>query len=102
MGERWTAEERAFYFAVHNLLLREWDPIGVADVPEARDEYSAYDGQVFQLLRAGSSARQVATYLADVEVEQMGLEPHPDRLDRLTETVAAKLVALPVPPKRRG
>jgi hypothetical protein len=58
--------------------------------------------QVFQLLRAGSSARRVATYLADVEVEQMGLERHPDRVDSLTETVAAKLVALPVPPRRRG
>ena len=58
VGQRWTAEERAFYFAVHNLLLREWDPIGVADVPEARNEYNAYDAQVFQLLRAGSSAKQ--------------------------------------------
>jgi hypothetical protein len=102
VGQRWTAEERAFYFAVHNLLLREWDPIGVADVPEARNEYSAYDAQVFQLLRAGSSARQVATFLAAVEVEQMGLEPRPDHIDRLTDTVAAKLVALPVPPKRAG
>ena len=100
MGQRWTPEERAFYFAVHNLLLREWDPIGVADVPEARDEYIAYEAQVFQLLRGSSSARQIATYLADVEVEQMARERHPDRVDILTETVAAKLVAIPVPPKR--
>ena len=100
MGQRWTAEERAFYFAVHELLLREWDPIGVADVPQAHDEYSSYDAQVFQLLRASATARQVAEYLASIEVERMGFATHPDSVRRLTDGVAAKLVTLPVPPKR--
>lgn len=100
MGSRWTHEERALYSAIDDLLLREWDPIGIADVPEARDEYSSYVPQVFQLLRAGASATQVAAYLAEVEVDRMGLSPRPNLIRRLTDGVAAKLVALPVPPKR--
>jgi len=31
-----------------------WDPIGVHDAPEARDEYQAYVPQVVTLVKAGS------------------------------------------------
>lgn len=28
--------------AIAEILLREWDPIGVVDTPEAQDEYDSY------------------------------------------------------------
>ena len=37
MGERKRAKR--YYDAVREILLREWDPIGVPDVPEAQNEY---------------------------------------------------------------
>ncbi|WP_272939013.1 hypothetical protein [Sinorhizobium meliloti] len=27
---------------VRDVLLRDWDPIGISDIPEAKDEYDAY------------------------------------------------------------
>jgi hypothetical protein len=31
---------------VREILMREWDPIGVAGSPEAADEYDSYVGKV--------------------------------------------------------
>jgi hypothetical protein len=35
-------EYRVAFKAIHDVLLNEWDPIGVNDAPEARDEYDNY------------------------------------------------------------
>jgi hypothetical protein len=50
-----------------------WDPIGVSDVPEARDEYASYLPQVFALVRDGADHEKVARFLLSVETQQMGL-----------------------------
>jgi hypothetical protein len=31
-------------------LLKEWDPIGVGQIPEAQDEYDSYVPDVYKLL----------------------------------------------------
>jgi hypothetical protein len=58
---------------VKRILLEEWDPIGVADVPEAQDEYDAYVPGVHRLLIHRASARDVFDYLWQIETEHMGL-----------------------------
>jgi hypothetical protein len=35
---------------VREILMREWDPIGVSGVPEAADEYDRYVGTVYVML----------------------------------------------------
>jgi hypothetical protein len=77
---------------IHEVLLREWDPIGVRDEPRAQDEYDGYVGGVYRLLASGAGPRAVAEHLANLEVEQMGLGVSPDKLLR----VATKLCALDV------
>ena len=58
---------------IRQILMQEWDPIGVSDVPEAADEYDLYIDNVHRLIERGRSAEDIATYLRTVEVEQMGL-----------------------------
>ena len=54
--------------------MREWDPIGVADVPQAQDEYDTYVGKAYALLMIEqASAEKIAQYLFWVETEYMGL-----------------------------
>ena len=48
---------------VRRLLMEKWDPIGVAGVPEAADEYDTYVGQVGRRLREGATAEEIAAYL---------------------------------------
>lgn len=79
-----------FKSRVRTVLLRDWDPIGVADEPAAQDEYDVYAKEVARLIRSGVSAAGVANYLAAAEGERMGLPVDPSRADR----VARQLVAL--------
>jgi hypothetical protein len=65
---------------VREILMREWDPIGVSGVPEAADEYDRYVGTVYVMLmdhRATRSHRltswdsRVMGYLAYLLAERV-------------------------------
>jgi hypothetical protein len=56
---------------MRDVLNRDWDPIGVADI--VADEYDMYIGQIHSLLAKSASEKEVAEYLLWVEVERMGL-----------------------------
>ena len=89
-----TREERAHEIQsqIREILLRDWDPIGVRDEARAQDEYDSYIGGVYRLLASGASPHTVAEHLAHVEAEQMGLGLAADKL----MGVATKLCALDV------
>ena len=73
--------------------MREWDPIGVRDVPEAQDEYDNYVGEAYVLLMdRGATAEDMDGYLRGVE-DHMGLTQTRDMLDR-RQRVAEALIAL--------
>ncbi len=57
---------------IGDVLLRHWDPLGVAAHPEAVGEYEAYVGPVYRLLATGASNRQIAEHLVRVETESFG------------------------------
>ena len=58
---------------IKRIFLNEWDPIGVAGISEAADEYDAYAFQVFTSLHSGATAASIKEYLDWVESERMGL-----------------------------
>lgn len=70
--ERWWADRgRA---ELNELLVREWDPIGISQLADApRDEYEHYSGQLVRRLRAGASEEEVAAVLEGFRTD-MGLE----------------------------
>jgi hypothetical protein len=84
---------REIQAAIARILLQDWDPIGVRDVPEAQDEYDGYVGGVYRLLASGVSPREVATHLSTIESERMGYT-HAKARDLLP--VAEKLCRLNV------
>jgi hypothetical protein len=59
--------------SIRLILMMEWDPIGVRDVPEAADEYDSYAGGICGLLQRGASEADLYAHLRDVEVDRMGL-----------------------------
>ena len=60
---------------VRRLLMAEWDPIGVRDMPEAADEYNSYVGVVGRTLHEGATPDEIATYLKGIREDHMGLGP---------------------------
>jgi hypothetical protein len=61
---------------IRKVLMNEWDPIGVADIPEAQDEYDSYIPQVITLLLKSATPEEIAEYLSTVEAREMGLGLH--------------------------
>jgi hypothetical protein len=80
--------------AIRQVLVRDWDPIGVMDDPEwPRDEYDSYIGEIYRYLARGESAEFIARHLCFVEEKLMGLGRVPESY-RLP--VAIKLRAISV------
>jgi len=77
---------------IRQVLLHEWDPIGVSDMPEAQDEYDSYVGGIYRLLASGASEYQIIERLYNLETVSMGLTGNRERLKR----VAGKLAELGV------
>ena len=71
--------ELELYRRCDEILHYVWDPIGVADVPEARDEYFDYLPRLLRNLLDGDDEDGVAAYLINVETESMGLESNGSR-----------------------
>lgn len=75
---------------VQKVLLQEWDPIGVKDIPEAQDEYDMYVSGICRMLRAGQSNAEIYSHLRWIETERIGLEGN----EQHTQRVATKLFDL--------
>jgi len=65
-----------------------WDPIGMNDNDEARDEYDQYVPPVFSLAIKGASPKEIADYLREIEVVQMGMHGGGERVREHRKAVA--------------
>jgi hypothetical protein len=79
---------------VRQILMRDWDPIGIAAIPEAADEYDRYVGRAYvMLMDERATATDIASYLFEVATERMGLTETQDLTER-SDRAARTLVAL--------
>jgi hypothetical protein len=79
---------------VREILMRDWDPIGIAGVPEAADEYDPYVGKVYvMLMDERAPADTIAAYLLDVATRNMGLSARTELAERCARA-ATTLVGL--------
>ncbi len=81
---------RTLHQKIKDVLLKEWDPIGVQAIPEAQDEYDGYVPKVYSMLVARKPINEVLEYLLWLETEHMGLTADRQR----TQSIAERLVGL--------
>ncbi|TDE08308.1 hypothetical protein [Dyadobacter psychrotolerans] len=72
-------QQNRLYNFIDNLLWEEWDPIGINDMPEARNEYSTYTPQIFSLVIRGASNEDITEKLRRIEIDWIGLASNADR-----------------------
>lgn len=91
---------------IREVLLREWDPIGIKTIcgefgkrfpgewadGAGDDEYDSYIREIFALLSAGASEAEIVAYLASVEKERMSQQPDLPR----AQPVARSLLRLQI------
>ncbi len=73
MAKRLTPDQQTLYQSIGKILLNDWDPIGVADCSQAKDEYDSYLPQVFRRILDDVSEEAITEYLLSVERDSMGL-----------------------------
>ncbi|MGH6826425.1 hypothetical protein [Methyloceanibacter sp.] len=79
---------------VGQVLLTDWDPIGICDVPQAHDEYDEYDEYVppiARMLAKGTTAVELSDHLLKIERDTLGLKGDTERASR----VAMRLLRIP-------
>jgi hypothetical protein len=72
---------------IRSVLMTDWDPIGVRDIPEAADEYDSYALPIYSILREQPSEDILLDYLAQL-TEHIGLPASRDSL----RPIAARLL----------
>jgi hypothetical protein len=82
---------KQYHDAIRSVLLKDWDPIGVASAPEAQDEYDSYVPQIYGILIRREPTRKLFDFLWRAETDNMGLCGNRAR----TEAVADRLARLP-------
>lgn len=74
--------------------MRDWDPIGVAGVTEAVDEYDSYADRAYVMLMDDrATAEAIAAYLFEIATKNMGLSNVAELANR-SNRVANTLVTL--------
>lgn len=80
---------------IHDILWREWDPIGLKNIPGApEDDYDRYiDGVCDLLADPHQSQQQIAAYLLDIQTRRMRLRASDAARERCRRA-AQSLIAL--------
>jgi hypothetical protein len=64
--------QKATYKLIDEIIWNEWDPIGVNEIPEVRDEYYSYLPKIFDLKISGADRETLAQHLFQIETRNMG------------------------------
>jgi hypothetical protein len=80
---------RLYYAAIREVFLKDWNPIGVPDLPG--DEYDSYIPPIYGMLAQGKSEQEIVDCLWKMEAERMGLRPDRSHV----EAVARRLLLIP-------
>jgi hypothetical protein len=79
---------RILHQEIRRILMQDWDPIGVQEIPEAYDEYDSYVPTIYSMLITQKPLAELFEYLVWLESEHMGLLVDRQR----TQYVSEKLI----------
>lgn len=79
---------------IREILLKEWDPVGVGDIAEASDEYDGYIGGIYRLLALGADESKIVEHLYHIETAYMGLSLKKQRLHVVAQSLKRVEIAL--------
>jgi hypothetical protein len=72
---------------IDGILWNDWDPIGVKEISEARDEYHSYVWKVVDFKLTGVASEIIAQYLFQIETGHMGLTGNLEDCRRVSQII---------------
>lgn len=86
MSDKMLPKDAELYRRLEEVVHYIWDPIGVREMPQARDEYQSYMTAIYGRVQVGD-LEEIVEYLKWVASENMGLS-----FDKEKATEAAKVM----------
>lgn len=80
-------EHKKIYKAIDEILWNDWDPIGVNDIEEVRDEYQSYTPHIFSLTIQGVNKIKLSNHLFDIETKNMGMTGNLNHCQGIAEKI---------------
>jgi hypothetical protein len=68
-------------------LLMDWDPIGVASIPEASDEYDCMISPLMHQLYEGTDETRIQSWIAGEVEDHFGMHSEPEREARRAKSL---------------
>ena len=82
--------QKHLFAKIREVLIRDWDPMGLSDAAQTPDDYDAVARELHALITdPETTAERIAAYLRWVEREQMGLQRRPGRATEAARRVMA-------------
>jgi hypothetical protein len=82
-----TSNQKEIYNLLDELLWKEWDPIGVNDIEDVRDEYQSYTPAIFSFKINGADKVKIGEYLYKIETINMGLQGNKFRCEEIAQKI---------------
>ena len=89
---RWRTE--AIQDAIRQVLIDDWNPIGVPCIPEAVDEYDRYIGPLYRILVGNGSIDEIVARLERIEREEICVSTSEQVRRRVAENLSVLKVSL--------
>ena len=74
---------------VKNILMNDWDPIGVKSNPNAKAEYDQYALRIVGMLYNGTTQDSLADYLDKIVTEDLGLSSNKNKSIEVSKKLLA-------------
>jgi len=87
MGSKLDPQQMELYRATDEILHYVWDPIGISEEPNARDEYHNYLPQIFKMLIDQRTEEMIVEHLVKIEAEAMGLKPNKEKAMKVAKVL---------------
>jgi hypothetical protein len=82
-----TSEQKQLYKRIDEILWNDWDPIGVNDNENVRDEYQSYTPHVFSLTIQGADKTKIAEHLYKIETIDMGVSGNMQHCEKIAQKI---------------
>lgn len=77
------------HLKIRRIMNSMWDTIGVGPLDDDDGEYASYSAQVYEMLKAGAAADEIADYLDAETRDYVMLTPNRERSAKAAEAVVA-------------
>ena len=82
-----TSDQKKLYEIIDEILWKEWDPIGVNDTEDVRDEYQSYTPYIFSLVIHGADKIKITEHLYNIETINMGMTGNKKHCEKIAQKI---------------